>query len=57
MKNSGPDTVVESEVEEIEIKKPKKNVVQSLEMSDFENEDTAAPQPVRQKKQTQMISS
>ena len=35
------DKVPESDVEEIvaEVKKPKKNVVQSLEMSDFENED------------------
>jgi hypothetical protein len=30
-----------SEVDEIEIKKPKKNVVQSLDMSDFDDNDAA----------------
>lgn len=52
--------VQESEIEEVsqEVKKPKKNVVQSLEMSDFESEEPkqTSNRPSHSK-QTSMISS
>ena len=56
-KKENPD-IQESELEEIsqEVKKPKKNVVQSLEMSDFESEEPKANRQSHSK-QTSMISS